>query len=195
MNLYLLTQAGPHAGQVLADVGLVWANCRAFNEPESDICAMAEEAEQAFKAKWQQQDLPDQAAAPGKQKDQGKSAKGKQEAAAAVIDKANTKKQKNGESVKAATAGDQSLKEKSSRGSGSYRQSRRDTVAASTDSGRDPQPSSAAAATGRSPSKGMPQHYAPIGTQFLLSSSCSIMLALLPRLSPVTCLIFALPPQ
>ena len=56
------------------DVELVWANCRAFNEPESDICALADEAQQAFKTKWQQHDLPEQDR-PAKKKNRGKAGK------------------------------------------------------------------------------------------------------------------------
>ena len=46
------------AGSILRDVDLVWANCRAFNEPDSDICALADEAQQALRIRWQQAGLP-----------------------------------------------------------------------------------------------------------------------------------------
>ena len=45
-------------GAVLRDIDLVWANCRAFNEPDSDICALADEAQQALRIRWQQAGLP-----------------------------------------------------------------------------------------------------------------------------------------
>ena len=92
------------------DVELVWANCRAFNEPDSDICALADEAQKAFRTKWQQQDLPDQDARPARKKSKGKAGKqqqsgdtskggkAKQEAAAAADDKGDTKRQRKGAS-------------------------------------------------------------------------------------------------
>lgn len=46
------------AGSILRDVDVVWANCRAFNEPDSDICALADEAQQALRIRWQQAGLP-----------------------------------------------------------------------------------------------------------------------------------------
>lgn len=45
-------------GEVYEDVERIWHNCRSFNEPESDICATADEAQQAFHARWRQQGLP-----------------------------------------------------------------------------------------------------------------------------------------
>lgn len=43
---------------VLADVGLVWQNCRAFNAEGSDIAAMADEAEAHFVQLWAKKELP-----------------------------------------------------------------------------------------------------------------------------------------
>ncbi|KAL0019631.1 hypothetical protein WJX77_005620 [Trebouxia sp. C0004] len=45
-------------GEVLGDVDLVWANCRSFNEPDSDICDLADQAQQALRMRWQQEGLP-----------------------------------------------------------------------------------------------------------------------------------------
>lgn len=85
----------------------IWHNCQSFNEPDSDICATASEAQQAFHARWQQQGLPQhevrfekqkigrsskQAAAGADAKDAGKGLKKKvaktETAAAGVNDKA-----------------------------------------------------------------------------------------------------------
>ena len=46
------------SGEVLADVDLIWSNCRSFNEPESEICDMADQAQQALRMRWQQEGLP-----------------------------------------------------------------------------------------------------------------------------------------
>ena len=46
------------AGEVLGDVDLVWANCRSFNEPDSEICDLADQAQQALRMRWQQEGLP-----------------------------------------------------------------------------------------------------------------------------------------
>ena len=46
------------AGEVLGDVDLVWANCRSFNEPDSEICDFADQAQQALRMRWQQEGLP-----------------------------------------------------------------------------------------------------------------------------------------
>lgn len=46
------------AGAVLADVGLVWQNCRTFNAEGSDITAMADEAEAHFVQLWAKKELP-----------------------------------------------------------------------------------------------------------------------------------------
>ena len=45
-------------GEVLGDVDLVWANCRNFNEPDSEICDLADQAQQALRMRWQQEGLP-----------------------------------------------------------------------------------------------------------------------------------------
>ena len=42
----------------MGDVDLVWSNCRSFNEPESEICDLADQAQQALRMRWQQQGLP-----------------------------------------------------------------------------------------------------------------------------------------
>ena len=52
------TKRAFRVGAVLRDVDLVWANCRAFNEPDSDISALADEAQQALRIRWQQAGLP-----------------------------------------------------------------------------------------------------------------------------------------
>lgn len=49
---------GVIAGMVLADVGLVWQNCRTFNAEGSDIAAMADEAEAHFVQLWAKKELP-----------------------------------------------------------------------------------------------------------------------------------------
>ena len=46
------------AGAVLADVGLLWHNCRTFNAEGSDISAMADEAEAHFVQLWAKKELP-----------------------------------------------------------------------------------------------------------------------------------------
>ena len=46
------------AGAVLADVGLLWQNCRTFNAEGSDIAAMADEAEAHFVQLWAKKELP-----------------------------------------------------------------------------------------------------------------------------------------
>lgn len=46
------------AGAVLADMGLVWQNCRTFNAEGSDISAMADEAEAHFVQLWAKKELP-----------------------------------------------------------------------------------------------------------------------------------------
>ncbi len=45
------------AGAVLADVGLVWQNCKTFNAEGSDIAAMADEAEAHFVQLWAKKEL------------------------------------------------------------------------------------------------------------------------------------------
>ena len=45
------------AGAVLADVALVWDNCRAFNGEGSEMAAAAGEAEAAFTRAWQRAGL------------------------------------------------------------------------------------------------------------------------------------------
>ena len=42
----------------MGDVDLVWANCRNFNEPDSEICDLADQAQQALRMRWQQEGLP-----------------------------------------------------------------------------------------------------------------------------------------
>ena len=68
------------AGAVLRDVDLVWANCRAFNEPDSDICAMADEAQQALRIRWQQAGLPTVTLSDPKHPMSAKKSKGKKRA-------------------------------------------------------------------------------------------------------------------
>ena len=46
------------AGEVLGDVDLIWCNCRSFNEPGSEISDLADQAQQAFRIRWQQEGLP-----------------------------------------------------------------------------------------------------------------------------------------
>ena len=50
--------AASPAGAVLADVGLVWQNCRTFNAEGSAISAMADEAEAHFVQLWAKKELP-----------------------------------------------------------------------------------------------------------------------------------------
>lgn len=159
------------AGEVYDDVELVWANCRAFNEPDSDICALADEAQQAFKSKWQQQDLPEQDR-PAKKKSRGKA--GKQpppnpnttnsrniahEAGAAADDKASKKQKKWGGKADAqpSETAQPSRKGRAGRDSPAAQPSRRAKRATadpedSSDADKDVQPSSSAAA--KSPDRG-----------------------------------------
>ena len=37
---------------------LVWSNCRSFNEADSEICDLADQAQQALRMRWQQEGLP-----------------------------------------------------------------------------------------------------------------------------------------
>lgn len=158
------------AGEVYKDVELVWANCRAFNEPDSDICEQAGDAKTAFKTKWQQQDLPVQDTQPAKKKSKGKSAKlqaedtgtakgkkGQPEAAAAADDDSSNRKQKKGAS-KLEAEGQQHSKAKPSRDSATTaepgRKKKRGALAAadaSDDDESDVQPSATAA---KSPQQG-----------------------------------------
>jgi hypothetical protein len=50
-------------------VGLVWANCRAFNAEGSPVTLMADAAESAFQASWSRQGLPPLASSPGRAAD------------------------------------------------------------------------------------------------------------------------------
>lgn len=49
---------GAYSGEVLGDVDLIWSNCRSFNEPDSEICDLADQAQQALRMRWQQEGLP-----------------------------------------------------------------------------------------------------------------------------------------
>lgn len=64
------------SGEVLGDVDLIWSNCRSFNEGDSDICDLADQAQQALRMRWQQEGLPTVAPLPPsarkKQKKDGK---------------------------------------------------------------------------------------------------------------------------
>ena len=64
------------SGEVLGDVDLIWSNCRSFNEADSDICDLADQAQQALRMRWQQEGLPTVAPIPPsarkKQKKDGK---------------------------------------------------------------------------------------------------------------------------
>ena len=79
-----------------SDVELIWQNCHSFNESDSEICTTANEAQQAFHDRWQQQGLPQQQAKPGKKKT-GKSGK---QAAATEADNSTSGKKKSGKSGK-----------------------------------------------------------------------------------------------
>lgn len=66
---------GVHAGEVLGDVDLIWSNCRSFNEADSEICDLADQAQQALRMRWQQEGLPTVAPSAGKkQRKSGKKA-------------------------------------------------------------------------------------------------------------------------
>lgn len=69
---------GMSTGEVLGDVDLIWSNCRSFNEADSDICELADQAQQALRMRWQQEGLPTVAplspSARTKQKKDGKKA-------------------------------------------------------------------------------------------------------------------------
>ena len=76
-----MTQHGKqqaYVGEVLGDVDLIWSNCRSFNESDSDICDLADQAQQALRMRWQQEGLPTVAPVPPsakrKQKKDGKKA-------------------------------------------------------------------------------------------------------------------------
>ena len=158
------------------DVELVWANCRAFNEPESDICALADEAQQAFKSKWQQQDLPEQDR-PAKKKSRGKASKQPppdpdttnskkvtQEAGAAADDKASKKQKKRGGKAddQPSEAAQPSKKGRAGRDSPAAQPSRRAKRATagpedSSDADKDVQPSTSAAAKSPDRGKGKPK--------------------------------------
>ena len=49
---------GAYSGEVLGDVDLIWSNCRSFNEADSDICDLADQAQQALRMRWHQEGLP-----------------------------------------------------------------------------------------------------------------------------------------
>ncbi len=72
------------------DVERIWHNCHSFNKPESDICATASEAQQAFHARWQQQGLPQHEVKPDKTK-RGRSSKPAAPAAEAAAGKGGEK--------------------------------------------------------------------------------------------------------
>ncbi len=72
------------------DVERIWHNCHSFNKPESDICATASEAQQAFHARWQQQGLPQHEVRPDKTKS-GRSSKQAAPAAEAAAGKGGKK--------------------------------------------------------------------------------------------------------
>lgn len=74
------------AGDVFEDVERIWHNCHSFNKPESDICATASEAQQAFHARWQQQGLLQHEVKPDKTKS-GRSSKQAAPAAEAAAGK------------------------------------------------------------------------------------------------------------
>lgn len=46
------------AGAVLADVALIWANCRQYNEPNSELLPLCTEAEADFRQRWAAAGLP-----------------------------------------------------------------------------------------------------------------------------------------
>ena len=46
------------AGAVLDDVALVWANCRQYNEPTSELLPLCTAAEASFWQRWQDAGLP-----------------------------------------------------------------------------------------------------------------------------------------
>ena len=46
------------AGAVLDDVALVWANCRQYNEPTSELLPLCTAAEVDFWQRWQDAGLP-----------------------------------------------------------------------------------------------------------------------------------------
>lgn len=46
------------AGAVLADVALIWANCRQYNEPNSELLPLCTEAEADFGQRWAAAGLP-----------------------------------------------------------------------------------------------------------------------------------------
>ena len=46
------------AGAVLDDVALVWANCRQYNEPTSELLPLCTAAEANFWQRWQDAGLP-----------------------------------------------------------------------------------------------------------------------------------------
>jgi len=39
-------------------VDLIWGNCRNYNEPDSEICDLADQTQQALRMRWQQEGLP-----------------------------------------------------------------------------------------------------------------------------------------
>ena len=63
---------------MLGDVDLIWSNCRSFNEADSEICDLADQAQQALRMRWQQEGLPTVAPLPPsagkKQRKNGKKA-------------------------------------------------------------------------------------------------------------------------
>ena len=46
------------AGAVLDDIALVWANCRQYNEPTSELLPLCTAAEADFWQRWQDAGLP-----------------------------------------------------------------------------------------------------------------------------------------
>lgn len=78
------------AGDVFEDVERIWHNCHSFNEPESEICTTASEAQQAFHARWQQQGLLQHEVKPDKTKS-GRSSKQAAPAAEAAAGKGGKK--------------------------------------------------------------------------------------------------------
>ena len=72
----MIETEGFYSGEVLGDVDLIWSNCRGFNEADSDICDLADQAQQALRMRWQQEGLPTVAPLPPsarkKQKKDGK---------------------------------------------------------------------------------------------------------------------------
>ena len=81
----------------------IWHNCQSFNEPDSDICATASEAQQAFHARWQQQGLPQHEVRFEKQKS-GRSSK-QAAAGAEAKDAGQGMKKKAGAKTETAVAG------------------------------------------------------------------------------------------